>query len=163
MFRVELAALQPSEASTLQLVLFAANQKGRSESVVLEDIAIRDAEKRTGEIIETLILTVFKLVFLTIFNILLYEMWASRMTTVICVPILIPRTRIRRSYKYFIISNTVVVVLLLWSSQTRRNIILELRQNFPSRISWDRDISLMNPLLFTVSPKRFFWGPEECP
>ncbi|XP_054262781.1 synaptogenesis protein syg-2-like isoform X2 [Macrosteles quadrilineatus] len=44
MFRVDLAALQ---ATTLQLVMYAANQKGQSEPVVLEDIAVRDAEKRT--------------------------------------------------------------------------------------------------------------------
>ncbi|KAG8306620.1 hypothetical protein J6590_043421 [Homalodisca vitripennis] len=46
-FRVELASLQQGQAATLQLVLYAANQKGHSDSVVLEDIAIRDAEKRT--------------------------------------------------------------------------------------------------------------------
>lgn len=48
LFRVELAALSPSHAATLQLVLYSSNQKGHSEHVVLEDIAIRDAEKRTG-------------------------------------------------------------------------------------------------------------------
>ncbi|CAH1392855.1 unnamed protein product [Nezara viridula] len=46
-FRVELAALSSGHPGTIQLVMYAANQKGRSELVVLEDIAIRDAEKRT--------------------------------------------------------------------------------------------------------------------
>lgn len=48
-FRVELAALTNGHPGTIQLVMYAANQKGRSELVVLEDIAIRDAEKRTGK------------------------------------------------------------------------------------------------------------------
>ncbi|XP_039282300.1 Down syndrome cell adhesion molecule-like protein 1 homolog [Nilaparvata lugens] len=49
LFKVSLGALSPAatQGGTLQLVLYAANQKGHSESVVLEDIAIRDAEKRT--------------------------------------------------------------------------------------------------------------------
>ncbi|XP_024081839.1 hemicentin-1-like [Cimex lectularius] len=46
-FRVELAALANGHPGTIQLVIYAVNQKGRSELVVLEDIAIRDAEKRT--------------------------------------------------------------------------------------------------------------------
>ncbi|BES90652.1 CD80-like C2-set immunoglobulin domain [Nesidiocoris tenuis] len=46
-FRVELAALTNGHPGTIQLIIYAANQKGRSEVVVLEDIAIRDAEKRT--------------------------------------------------------------------------------------------------------------------
>lgn len=48
-FRVELAALTNGHPGTIQLIIYAANQKGRSEVVVLEDIAIRDAEKRTGQ------------------------------------------------------------------------------------------------------------------
>ncbi|KAL1114898.1 hypothetical protein AAG570_007722 [Ranatra chinensis] len=46
-FRVELAALATGHPATIQLIIYASNQKGRSELVVLEDIAIRDAEKRT--------------------------------------------------------------------------------------------------------------------
>ena len=48
-FRVDLAQLSNGHPGTIQLVMYAANQKGRSELVVLEDIAIRDAEKRTGK------------------------------------------------------------------------------------------------------------------
>lgn len=50
-FRLEVGSLMRggTPSTTVQLVMYAANQKGRSEQVVLEDIAIRDAEKRTGE------------------------------------------------------------------------------------------------------------------
>lgn len=37
-----------SQAPTLHLVAYSVNQKGRSEAFVLEDIAINEAEKRTG-------------------------------------------------------------------------------------------------------------------
>lgn len=45
--------LSPSEsyidaAPTLHLIAYSVNQKGRSEPTVLEDIAINEAEKRTG-------------------------------------------------------------------------------------------------------------------
>lgn len=42
--------LLPSESNTptLHLVAYSVNQKGRSEPTVLEDIAINEAEKRTG-------------------------------------------------------------------------------------------------------------------
>ncbi|XP_073993878.1 nephrin-like isoform X2 [Rhodnius prolixus] len=48
-FRLEVGSLMRggTPSTTVQLVMYAANQKGRSEQVVLEDIAIRDAEKRT--------------------------------------------------------------------------------------------------------------------
>lgn len=49
-FRVELAALTNGLPGTIQLIIYASNPKGRSELVVLEDIAIRDAEKRTGKL-----------------------------------------------------------------------------------------------------------------
>ncbi|KAJ8878833.1 hypothetical protein PR048_019421, partial [Dryococelus australis] len=48
-FRVELQDLLPALTPTLHLVVYAANPKGRSEPAVLEDITLRDAEKRTGE------------------------------------------------------------------------------------------------------------------
>ncbi|KAG8232506.1 hypothetical protein J437_LFUL012499 [Ladona fulva] len=38
-----------SPGSSLRLVLYAANAKGRSEPTVLEDVSLWDAEKRTGE------------------------------------------------------------------------------------------------------------------
>lgn len=43
--------LLPSDSitPTLHLVAYSVNQKGRSEPTVLEDIAINEAEKRTGE------------------------------------------------------------------------------------------------------------------
>ncbi|RZF47379.1 hypothetical protein LSTR_LSTR009118 [Laodelphax striatellus] len=48
LFKVSLGALSPAaQGGTLQLVLYAANQKGHSEAVVLEDIAIRDARSET--------------------------------------------------------------------------------------------------------------------
>lgn len=37
-------------APTLHLVAFSVNQKGRSDPTVLEDIAINEAEKRTGKL-----------------------------------------------------------------------------------------------------------------
>ncbi|XP_066996911.2 uncharacterized protein [Anabrus simplex] len=46
-FRLELADLLPAHTPTLHIVLYAVNQKGRSEVTVLEDIALKDAEKRT--------------------------------------------------------------------------------------------------------------------
>lgn len=52
LFKVSLGSLSPSYGGTLQLVLYAANQKGHSEPVMLEDIAIRDAEKRTGLLLQ---------------------------------------------------------------------------------------------------------------
>ena len=44
--------LLPSDSftPTLHLVAYSVNQKGRSEPTVLEDIAINEAEKRTGKI-----------------------------------------------------------------------------------------------------------------
>ncbi|KAK9498254.1 hypothetical protein O3M35_004110 [Rhynocoris fuscipes] len=49
LFRLEVGSLMRTNtpSTTVQLVMYAANQKGRSDIVVLEDIAIRDAEKRT--------------------------------------------------------------------------------------------------------------------
>jgi hypothetical protein len=43
--------LLPSDSytPTLHLVAYSVNQKGRSEPTVLEDIAINEAEKRTGK------------------------------------------------------------------------------------------------------------------
>jgi hypothetical protein len=42
--------LLPSDSytPTLHLIAYSVNQKGRSEPTVLEDIAINEAEKRTG-------------------------------------------------------------------------------------------------------------------
>lgn len=40
-----------STSSTLHLVVYSVNQKGRSEPIVLEDIAINEAEKRTGNVL----------------------------------------------------------------------------------------------------------------
>lgn len=37
-----------SQTPTLHLLAYSVNQKGRSEPTVLEDIAINEAEKRTG-------------------------------------------------------------------------------------------------------------------
>jgi hypothetical protein len=45
-FRV--AELQPGSSTLLRMVLYAANPKGRGELTVLDDIALWDAEKRTG-------------------------------------------------------------------------------------------------------------------
>ncbi|CRK88280.1 CLUMA_CG002059, isoform B [Clunio marinus] len=51
LFRIDLADLLPSDSytPTLHLVAYSVNQKGRSEPTVLEDIAINEAEKRTGK------------------------------------------------------------------------------------------------------------------
>lgn len=47
--------LLPSDSytPTLHLVAYSVNQKGRSEPTVLEDIAINEAEKRTGMYIDS--------------------------------------------------------------------------------------------------------------
>lgn len=51
-FRIELSELLPSGGDgfppTLRIVVFAQNAKGRSEKIILEDITLNDAEKRTG-------------------------------------------------------------------------------------------------------------------
>lgn len=57
-FRLELADLLPTTTTnelgvggpppTLRIAVYAQNAKGRSEVTVLEDIALNDAEKRTG-------------------------------------------------------------------------------------------------------------------
>ncbi|KAK6621428.1 hypothetical protein RUM44_001235 [Polyplax serrata] len=53
MFRIDLSDLLPTSAYTpmLHVVLYAQNQKGRSEAFVLEDIALKDAEKRTESVL----------------------------------------------------------------------------------------------------------------
>lgn len=52
MFRIELGELLPPNGDglppTLRILVYAQNAKGRSEKVVLEDITLNDAEKRTG-------------------------------------------------------------------------------------------------------------------
>jgi hypothetical protein len=48
LFRLDLNDLLPANTPTLHIVLYATNQKGRSDVAVLEDIALKDAEKRTG-------------------------------------------------------------------------------------------------------------------
>jgi hypothetical protein len=48
LFRLDLNDLLPAHTPTLHIVLYASNQKGRSEVTMLEDIALKDAEKRTG-------------------------------------------------------------------------------------------------------------------
>lgn len=55
LFRLELADLLPisneiptTGPPTLHIAVYAQNAKGRSELTVLEDIALNDAEKRTG-------------------------------------------------------------------------------------------------------------------
>lgn len=52
-FRVDLADLLPTSAYTpmLHVVLYAANPKGRSDAFILEDIALKDAEKRTESVL----------------------------------------------------------------------------------------------------------------
>lgn len=52
-FRVDLSDLLPTSAYTpmLHVVLYAQNQKGRSEAFILEDIALKDAEKRTESVL----------------------------------------------------------------------------------------------------------------
>lgn len=51
LFRLELNDLPPWEGSppALRLVIYGMNAKGKGEKVVLEDIMLNDAEKRTGE------------------------------------------------------------------------------------------------------------------
>lgn len=52
LFRLELGELLPPNGDglppTLRIVVYAQNAKGRSEKIVLEDITLNDAEKRTG-------------------------------------------------------------------------------------------------------------------
>lgn len=45
-----ISELIPSDSytPTLHLIAYSVNQKGRSEPTILEDIAINEAEKRTG-------------------------------------------------------------------------------------------------------------------
>lgn len=52
-FRVDLSDLLPTSAYTpmLHVVLYAVNPKGRSEPFILDDIALRDAEKRTESVL----------------------------------------------------------------------------------------------------------------
>lgn len=57
--------LSPSDSSyidsspTLHLIVYSVNQKGHSEPTVLEDIAINEAEKRTGTCIVYVTLFIF--------------------------------------------------------------------------------------------------------
>lgn len=55
-FRFELADLLTSNGEgippSLRVVVYAENAKGRSEKVVLEDITLNDAEKRTGSLLK---------------------------------------------------------------------------------------------------------------
>lgn len=48
--RFSISELSPSDSytPTLHLIAYSVNQKGRSEPTILEDIAINEAEKRTG-------------------------------------------------------------------------------------------------------------------
>lgn len=48
-FRLDLSELLPSPPS-LRILVYAQNAKGRSEKLVLDDITLNDAEKRTGNI-----------------------------------------------------------------------------------------------------------------
>ncbi|XP_055585006.1 uncharacterized protein LOC129737868 [Uranotaenia lowii] len=50
LFRIDLSELIPSDSytPTLHLIAYSVNQKGRSDPTILEDIAINEAEKRTG-------------------------------------------------------------------------------------------------------------------
>lgn len=52
-FRFELAELLTANGEgippSLRVVVYAENAKGRSEKVILEDITLNDAEKRTGK------------------------------------------------------------------------------------------------------------------
>jgi hypothetical protein len=50
LFRLDLNDLLPANTPTLHIVLYATNPKGRSDVAMLEDIALKDAEKRTGNI-----------------------------------------------------------------------------------------------------------------
>lgn len=54
-FRLELGELLPSPAS-IRIILYAENAKGKSEKVVMDDILLNDAEKRTGNINSYLII-----------------------------------------------------------------------------------------------------------
>lgn len=51
-FRIDLSEMLPPHGEgfppSLRIVLFAQNAKGRSDRLVLEDIMLNDAEKRTG-------------------------------------------------------------------------------------------------------------------
>lgn len=50
-FRIEGTSFNDVEGgSVLHLLLYSANQKGRSETVIIEDIPLNGAEKRTGKI-----------------------------------------------------------------------------------------------------------------
>nr|CAD7395525.1 unnamed protein product [Timema poppensis] len=50
LFRIDLADLLPAHTPTLHLVIYSANPKGRSDVTMLEDITLRDAEKRTESV-----------------------------------------------------------------------------------------------------------------
>lgn len=52
-FRVDLSELLPTSSYTpmLHIVLYSINPKGRSEAFILEDIALKDAEKRTESVL----------------------------------------------------------------------------------------------------------------
>lgn len=50
LFRLDLNDLLPAHTPTLHIVLYASNPKGRSEVAMLEDIALKDAEKRTESV-----------------------------------------------------------------------------------------------------------------
>lgn len=47
-FHLDLGELLPSPPS-LRIIVYAVNAKGKSEKLVLDDITLNDAEKRTGE------------------------------------------------------------------------------------------------------------------
>ena len=47
-FYIDITALNVVEATLLQLILYSANAKGRSEAVTLPAIPVENAEKRTG-------------------------------------------------------------------------------------------------------------------
>ncbi len=47
-FRIDGTVFSEAEDSVLHLLLYSANPKGRSEAVIIEDIALNGAEKRTG-------------------------------------------------------------------------------------------------------------------
>lgn len=51
LFRLDLNDLLPAHTPTLHIRLYASNPKGRSEVAVLEDITLKDAEKRTGNVV----------------------------------------------------------------------------------------------------------------
>lgn len=81
-----------SQAPTLHLVAYSVNQKGRSEPFVLEDIAINEAEKRTG-------MSPFFILFFYSFNLFTFHIWYTVMQ---CewknFNFLRRRRRFRRSY-----------------------------------------------------------------